>query len=404
MIRISPTKQLIGYIVVLVLCVTPAVMVNTAAGYLPVLLLLFFGILSCGQLILVRNKLEIDVSDVSGSRFRGDASAFVIRLTNRSILPISNIRGIFYIRGTRGEDQHIYPIHLTMSPKEERSFEVEADFAHIGVFEAGLEEVIVFDLLGILKAVCPVGSASRVEILPHEYYMESLPVSDQTQYESNRSITSSALSGYDYAGVREYAFGDPMKMIQWKLSAHTNTLMTKQMETYSNVGLTTVLDFRVPLYQDEEMRLSMLDGVVETGVAVGAYARRHGLDYDLVFYGEHGKRREFPFASEDFAPFLDEMHMRGDVKATGFNRILREDCAQVHAQTNVVLCTAWLDESIASALLYLKQCGKNPILIFLMPDLIHDREKEKLLRPLHSLQRSNIHVIVASSAEGVVKA
>lgn len=402
--KISPTKSLIVYIIVLVLSLAPAVMVNGPAGYLPVLLLLFYGILSSLQLVLVRNRLDIDVSDVSGSRFRGSASAFVIRLANRSILPISNIRGVFYIRGTLGEDEHTYPIYLTMSPKEERSFEIETDFAHIGVFEAGLEEVIVFDLLGILKAVCPIGSASHVEILPIQYYLDSMPVSDRTQYESNRSVTSSALNGYDYSGVREYAFGDPMKMIQWKLSAHTSTLVTKQMETYSNVGLTTVLDFRVPPYQDEEMRLSMLDGVVEAGAAVGAYARRQGLDYDMMFFGERGKRREFPFCSEDFAPFLDEIHIKDGEQSTGFVRILREDCAQVHAQTNVVLCTAWLDDAVVSAMIYLKQCGKNPLLIVLIPDLIHEDEKEQMLRPLRTLQHSDIHVVVASSAKGVVEA
>ncbi|MCD8364387.1 MAG: DUF58 domain-containing protein [Clostridiales bacterium] len=402
--KITLTKQSIGYLIVLVLCVFPALLVNSAVGYLPVLLLLFYGIISFLQLLAVRKKLEIVVSDVSGSRFRGTAGAFIITLTNSSLLPISNIRGTFYIRGTAGEDLHTYPMYLTMSPKEERSFEVEADFAHIGVFEAGLDEVVIYDLLGIFKVVCQREDESHVEVLPHQYYMDSLPVSDRTQYESSRSVTSSALSGYDYVGVREYAFGDPMKMIQWKLSAHTNTLMTKQMETYTNVGLTAVLDFRVPSYADEDMRLSMLDGVLETGVAVGAYARRNGLDYDMMFYGENGKRREFPFASEDVAPFLDEIHITGDEKADGFVRILREDCAQVHAQTNVVLCTAWLDEAVVSALLYLKHCGKNPILILLIPDLLHDREREQILRPLHSLQHADVSVIAASSAEGVVKA
>lgn len=399
--KVTPTKYMIGYVIVLVLSLAPAVLVNRPAGYLPVLVLLFYGILSALQLILVRKQFDMEISGVEGNCFRGDMGAFGIRLENRSVLPVPNIYLRFYIKSMNGKDHHSYPMHLTMSPKEKRRFEIEADFSHIGVFETGLEEILIYDLLGILRLDCSINKLNHVKVLPCRYYLEEFPMSDEALNESNRSITAAALSGYDYTGVREYAFGDPMKMIQWKLSAHSTTLVTKQMESYTNVGMTAVLDFRVPSY-GEDVRLSMLDGVVEAGNALGDYARRNGLDFDLMFFGRGRKRREMPCASEEFAPFLEDIYIADDGKECNTVHILREDCSQVHGQSNVVLCTSWLDEEIVSALIFLKQCGKRPVLIFLMPQLLPDSERDTILRPLHTLQYANINAMVISSAKGLV--
>lgn len=399
--KVTPTKYMIGYVIVLVLSFAPAVLVNHPAGYLPVLVLLFYGILSAVQLILVRKQFDMEVSGMEGKRFRGDTGAFGIRIENRSVLPVPNIYLRFYIKSMNGKDHHSYPIHLTMSPKEKRQFEIEADFSHIGMFETGMEEILIYDLLGILRLDCSADSVNHVKVLPRQYYLEEFPMSDKALNESNRSVTAAALSGYDYTGVREYAFGDPMKMIQWKLSAHSTTLVTKQMESYTNVGMTAVLDFRVPSYE-EDMRLSMLDSVVEAGNALGDYARRNGLDFDLMFFGKGRKRREMPCSSEDFAPFLEDIHIADEGEKCNTVHILREDCAHVHGQSNVVLCTSWLDEEIVSALIFLKHCGKKPMLILLMPELIHDNERDAILRPMHTLQYANINAMVVSSAEGLV--
>lgn len=399
--RVKPTKSMIGYIIVLILSLAPAVLVNRPAGYLPFFALLFYGILSAAQLILVKKKFALSIAGVEGNCFRSDTGEFGIWMENKSCLPVPNIYVSFFIRSKNGKERHSYPMNLTMSPKEKRRFEVEADFSHIGMFETGLEELRIYDLLGIICMDCPVEEVKQVAVLPRQYYLDDLPVSDVALNESNRSVTAASLSGYDYTGVREYAYGDPMKMIQWKLTAHACTLVTKQMESYTNVGMTAVLDFRIPPYE-ADVRLSMLDSVAEAGSTLGDFARRQGLDFDMMFFGLEGKRREMPHSSEEFMPFLEDICIADGDRECNVVSILREDCSNVHGQSNVILCTSWLDEEVVTALIFLKHCGKRPMLILFMPELIHDREKEAMLSPMHVLRCADIHTMVASSAEGLV--
>lgn len=398
-----PTKNLIGYVVVLVLSAAPAVMVNGPAGYLPVLAVLFFGAVSLLQLVVIKKYFYMDTDADERQREREESSGFVLRLENRCILPLPNFSAVFTVKNLNSGDCHRYPVHLTMSPKEKRKFELEADFSHIGIFEAGLQDVRLFDLLGVWQVERRMEEPSRVSVLPKQYVLERMPVSEKTIVESIYARTPVAFSGSDYVGVREYEFGDPMKMVQWKLSAHTQTLMTKQMETYTNVGITAVLDLRVPDYA-EEIRLDIYDAVMETGAAVADYAQSNGMDFDMYFHGAKGKRRVTPASAADFSGFLEEAVMTDGNSGKSPSDILREDCAYSRSQSNIVLCTALPDEDTVSSVLYLKQRGKNPLLYLLVPAQLTEQEKAARLAPLHILQNENISVLSAADAEGVVMA
>lgn len=400
--KLAPTKQLLGYIIMLFVAAIPAVFVNSPFGYLPALVLLMFGILSAGQLFLVRKNLRIGNTVMAGQRVRNDTADFSIEIENRGVLPIPNLSLVFYVQNIQGNNRHVYPLSLTMSPKEKRRFGLEADFSHIGIFEVGFEEIALYDLLGIFRVEYPKEAPGRVDVLPCQYRFFEFPVVRNTMADSNVARVPVSIIGSDYAGVREYVYGDPMKTIQWKLSAHAMALMTKQMEFYTNVGLAAVLDFRLPA-GEEEAGLSLLDGVVEVGAALAEYAGRKGMDFELLFCGSAGKQKEMPHDAKDFGAFLNELHP-DDRDGHTPTRILREECSQMYGQPNVVFCTAFPDEEAAAALVDLKRFGKNPMMLLLLPDELTDEERGNRLAPLRVLQRERIGVLAAPTAERMVKA
>jgi hypothetical protein len=148
--------------------------------------------------------------------------------------------------GSAGLGEQVTDLRLTLSPRETRSFGFSASFPHIGNYRAGIRRIELLDALGIFRAVRDQEKSFGVEVLPRMAQIASLPVTANVQAESTHMSVQSPLNGSDYTGVREYAFGDPMKSIHWKLSAHAGGLMTKQMESYSNTGMSVILDLQIP--------------------------------------------------------------------------------------------------------------------------------------------------------------
>ena len=286
-----------------------------------------------------------------------------------------------------------------MSPRERRSFSLTASFSHIGVYQAGLRRLVLTDLFGIVRAVSQTEARCELDIQPQLLLMERLPVSDRQTAENERANIAAPLSGMDYTGVRGYAYGDPIKTIQWKLSAHAGSLMTKEMESYTNAGLVIVMDFAVPDY-DRETRLCLLDGVAETAAAAGDWAARGGLDYLLLLPDEEGRMmRCTPSSFRDLRPWLPYMRLRRPEKAGENARALREECGRGHGQNNILLCTADLTEDTVAALRALKYARKNPVLYLLLPENLDEAGRKRLLARASRLQYDGIPFRTGKNAQ-----
>lgn len=393
----------IAYFFVLLLSLIPAALVNTLAGYLPFLALLICGLLSLLQLLLLKNRLEYKIVAGDGAIVRGEQIPFGVEITNKSPLPVAYLEAEFFVSGVDGGDSHVYPLGITMSPREKRVFNLSADFPHIGVYQVGISRLAVYDLLGNLSAVGGSGEGRRIDIQPAVLPVDRLEVSTVHNVENERSFAPAPLSGMDYTGVRDYAYGDPIKTIQWKLSAHAASLMTKQMESYTNTGATIVLDFCVPDY-DSETRLSMLDGIVETGVAVGNYAVRNGMDYELMYPAPGGEiRRCTPTSFWDMRAWLPEFRLQAPDANEKSAAILRDSSGGLHSQSNVLLCTARLTDETVTALVSLSQAGKNVVVFYLLPDSLFEEERRERLAPLKRLQYARVTCKAASNAREMVR-
>lgn len=388
--KLQPTKGLIYFLLVLVLSLAPAALTNGATGYLPSLTVLLSAALSLGHLLLVKNRLRCQAKPERSVLTRGEDILFLAEVENRSRLPIPNLSIQFFLSDSSGCDSHTYPLHLTLSPRERRKFSLTANFAHIGVYEAGLRQLVVTDMFGLFRAVSQVEDRCHLDIQPRLLYAERLPVDQRQTVENDRANIAAPLSGMDYVGVRDYAYGDPIKTIQWKLSAHAGSLMTKQMESYTNSGVVIVLDFCVPAY-DRETRLQMADGVAETGAAAGHWAVRNGMDYLLLLPGEDGQlRRCTPSSFQDLRPWLPYMELRDADKTDHLARVLREECGSGHSQSNVLLCAADLTEETLSALRTLKRGRKNPALYLLLPENLDEARRKLLLSRVAQLHYTGI--------------
>lgn len=399
--KLRPTKGLIGLAVVLLLSLAPAALDNGPVGWLPFLTVLFCVVLSLIHLMLVKDQVHCMALPEQESLVRGDEIPFRAEVENNSFLPVPNLSVQFFLSGTSGQDQHIYPMQMTLSSRERRSFSINAVFTHIGVYEAGLRQVVISDLFGVFQAEGRAEDRRRLDIQPRLLDIRQLPVSDRQAAENDRTRTVSPLSGMDYVGVRDYAYGDPIKTIQWKLSAHAGGLMTKQTESYTNSGAAIVLDFAVPDY-DRETRLELADGIAETGAAAGDWCVRSGMDYFLLLPGENGGfRRCTPASFRDLRSWLPYMTLREPDSTGRLARALRRECSGGHSQNNILLCTSDLTEDTLAALLQLKHNQKNPSLFLLLPVGVDSARRRAVMARMAQLQYAGISCRIGKDAEEV---
>ena len=401
--KIRPTKRLILFAVLIIFAALPAALVNSAAGYLPILSLLFCVIISLVQTLAAHNCIEVGAYSVTGECYRGNEIDFSAEVKNKSILPIANMRMHYYVYNMSGNFSYDYEFYATMSPKQQRKFGFAVSFDHVGLYDAGVKTVEIFDIFGIFRVRFEPDNSCKIQVLPRKLRMDKLPSDTKMQTESSRAVTASAVSGSDYTGVREYVYGDPMKTIQWKLSAHSATLVTKLLESYTNTGITMVLNFAVPDF-DDDVRSSLFDAILETSAAVGDYAHREGLDFEVMFQNSGIKHRFAPVSVNDYGQMLHRMRISPcSDKNSGCTTLLQEDCAGSYAQANIILCTSYINDEIIYSLISLKRMKKNPILFYFIPRGVYDDEKKELLSPLKALSFANVQYVVASDAQEVAQ-
>jgi len=389
---------------VLLFSLIPALYVGGDYGYIPLLAVVFTLALSFCYALLLKRFVSFSALSAYSRCLRGTEMDFQVELRNRSFLVFPRMEAIFYVSDLFGEVDSVTRASLTLTPFETRAFQFTVYFAHIGVYSASLKQIYIYDLLNLFRFTIPNEQVSKIEVSPRVQLLSDLEVNDTALFENLQSRIVTPLMGMDYSNVREYVYGDPIKRIHWKLSAHSRTYMTKILESYGASGITVIMDLVSPAY-DAETMMCIFDAVVESALSICFFAHNSGMDYDLVYYDKNGDRkRRIPLAFYDAMDLVAELPgITANGQNYNANALLIEERNALYAKSNLALCTANLTEDIVNALLLTKKSGRNTILFYVIPAQIYDREKALLLRPLKRLEAAKITYYVFSSAENLIR-
>lgn len=384
---ITVTKRIIAFIFMLAAAVVPTWFINGFYGYFTPLFLIFAVIMSFIYMVVIRSKFSCSVSVDTESCHRGDDAMFTVSLINRSPLVLMKGEAVFFTTDGSGRDFSSTDMTFAMGKKKEQEFSFTVRFAHIGIYSAGVKSIYLYDMFGLFRTELKLQEKTfNVSVLPHIADVSSLSLSDVNTYESVRANVPSAKDGMDYRGIRAYAAGDPIKQIHWKLSAHMTDYVTKVMETYTNTGITVILDMTSPECTDEES-LCIFDTIIESGISVVKYAEKNGIDCDMVFFNKAGElRRRVPSSAADEIALLQEIpEITAANKENKGARLLTETGKLAYGSSNVVICTGFANAEMIQEAARLKQRGKNPEMIIAVPsDDVKNDERSELLAMLDS--------------------
>ena len=391
--------------VILALCAVPAVYIESAVGWLPALSLIYMWLLSFLYGRYLARGIVFGEEAFSEGCIRGSDVEFFVSVKNISRLICTDVEVILHISDTLGAVASEEAVRCALSYGEERRIAFTVQFEHVGEYSVGIKRVRLRGLFGILSLVFENKEEHKITVAPRAHKLNRLAISDRSHTESLRAYTRSSIESVDYAGVREYAFGDPIKLIHWKLSSHSGGYMTKLLESHGNNGITIIPGLHTPEYPDETL-MGVYDAIMETCFSLCLYARESGLDADLVFIGRGGEKHVLaPSDTGDFAAAMRSMpplYTKYDRTLDAVELLCGTESAYLHS--NIALCVAAVDNALVQRLLSLRRARKNPMLLFILPDLVYGEERRLALKPLSLLEGAGIPCFIISSADEIGKA
>ena len=386
------------------LSVLPVLFVNNAVAWIPSLAVVLLLLLDAVYLAVVGRSLEFDEGNLGSTCVRGSSAGLTVRFSNKSLLPLPRLEVTLYITDLFGGYASERVATTVLLPKETRDFAFDARFRHLGTYYAGVSRVVIHDLIGLWSRTVENGRRHRVDVSPRLFDMARMELSEESLRESLKRFKPVVDDNMDYTGVRDYAYGDPMKSVHWKLSSRMPgyELYTRIFEVYGNPGLDTIVDPFAPDYDEEDL-MSIFDGLVESSLSLNEYARSSGMDIQLSYLG---KDRE-PCSTHSIKAGLDSV-VSGMMKVGRASEdpsprdpidLLLQEGRSNHGMKNMALATSRLDQDIVSALVELKLRRRNPILMLVVPKSLEGDARKEFLKPLRRLESSQIPCYVVESSE-----
>ncbi len=387
-------------IVFLALCWLPAVVINNVMGYAPGIFATFAIVFSGVYLLLLRNGLDWAEATRVSECIRGEQVDFVVRLVNKSILLYPRIQVVFYQSDLFENDGRVTSSDIILTPRAKRDFTFQMCFDHIGTYSAGLKRVVIHDLLGLFHITYENPTTQEIEVLPRTHEMGDVVFDSEAPTQSTKAIRTVLNEGMDYAFVRDYVWGDPIKSIHWKLSARSENYLTRIYESNANPGLTTVIDIHAPKANAATL-MQLYDGVVESALSLNEYARHSGLESTMVYMDDCGsaKRYEGRVEHDGLRQLMGLLKEDSSCYEGNAASLLRDELNSPYAQSNIALCTSALDESLVETLLAIKARRKNPLLFYAIPQGLEPGEHRALLAPLRRLDEAHISFCVFSDVQ-----
>lgn len=379
-------------VLALLVCAVPPVFLDDVIGYLPLLALVMALALSFAYLQVLKRSLVYSEESLVPSCERGSEIEFVLNFENKSPLPFLRLEPYIYISDLFDDVDTITPVSMPLMPREKRDFTFTARFDHIGTYSAGVKKIVISDLFGLFTHTVENAHRHRVEVLPRITELEDLPLTSTASSDSQKPLQTLVTDDLDYAGVRAYLWGDPIKTIHWKLSSRLEDgeYLTRLFECFNNPGINIIIDTTAPAY-DPESLMFVFDGVVEGALSINSFARAAGLDSVLAFVDKYGEERRMRIADyKDFAELTDELPRISAGEGDRALELLRREGNSIHGQDNIAYCSAHTDEAIITALCELKLRKRNPLFLLALPPSLEGEELKERLRPLRRLDAAHI--------------
>lgn len=150
-----------------------------------------------------------------------------------------------------------------------------------GVHEIGPVTVHAHDPFGLVEFGQRFAGRSSVTVLPRTEPLVGLPPGTGADEGDDTAARLRVGHGHDDATVRPYRYGDDLRKVHWRSTAHRDELMVRQEHRPHAGAATVLLDHRAAAHRGSGARSSM-EGAVCLAASVALHLQRHGHPVQLT--------------------------------------------------------------------------------------------------------------------------
>ena len=157
---------------------------------------------------------------------KGDKVNFIFSIHNEDFFFYPYVKVTFYGAETVFAKQFQIK-NFSLAPFHGKTFSFELQCNYRGNYEIGINSVEIEDFLGLFTFRYNVFEPKYVTVYPCIVYLDRFFLKTDFQSESHSILNSRNEDMATISDIRNYAFGDSLKRIHWKLTAKSGDLMVK---------------------------------------------------------------------------------------------------------------------------------------------------------------------------------
>ena len=406
--RRSRSKKLLHAMLLFVsvlLLVLPPLLLSNIIAYAPLIMALLSVAVSYASMRVAASGIDVDEEIRVDSCERGSKVPLKVRIRNGSLVPIARLEAVFFISDIQGGYDVVTSVSVSMNPREDLDLLFDARFAHLGRYNAGIDRIVVHDLIGLFSRNVELASHSSVDVRPKLFDIGTPDMTHVTLEETSKMFRPIVTDEFDYSGVREYRPGDPLKTVHWNLSGRIpdGKLYTRLFEVYAEPGLAVIVDAIAPDYGVENL-MSAFDSLVESAASISNAAQELGVESEVRYIDREGapcaahleKTSDVDMLVHTMMPATPAQGQRSDYEAI---EMLAREANAPQGKGNVAYCACQVDDAAISALVDMRMRRRNPILFLAVPRQIEDAARTALLEPLKRLAAAGVPYFIVETNE-----
>lgn len=307
----------------------------------------------------------------------GATIEMTVELTNLKLLPLTwlqiedNIPRRFRIEGSvvrQGRRSEFFRIVVAMLPYERVVRHLRVHCIRRGEHEFGPAAIQSGDYLGVLMRYGTFRETERLIVYPKIFPVRLGRLPSNQILGKDAALRAFLTDPLRAVGAREYAPGDPYRVIDWRATARLGALMVRVFEPSTTPVVDLVLNFRVPSFSSGNHEPDELEFAISVAASLAAYALEKRWAVGLRGNGCSGGA---PLAVRPSAApaqlreILEALTRASSTPAGPLTPLVARPGTSTPAPATLLLVTAMLDAALVGVLRDLHRRGTPLLIVFL---------------------------------------
>jgi len=267
-------------------------------------------------LLYARSKINISVKIFGTSYSKNSKIPVVIKIANNSIIPVSNAKFVIKYSNSLDNTSNTVSINTPIFQKNTQNLRLMISSKHCGILSAEIVKINLFDFLNLTSLKIGVSKKNKsnysasVAILPEIFELDA-SAAHYVDSGLESEVFSKSKKGDDASeifSIHEYADGDKISRIHWKISAKQDKTFVKDYSLPINNTIEIMIDMFNP-FNPAVSFLEVYDNIIECATSASAFLVENDIPHKLCWYDKNidGNNSMIVETYDDFLIFLNHI-------------------------------------------------------------------------------------------------